>query len=1266
MTDSATAMSWHPSWLRRPILLAFTTFFISLGAGLVLMWYLVNRYDGIPLTLTTNHYVWTYGPTAIFTVVVSLWRQVNYCTMVNQPWHELHQSPQPAARTVLLDYMWPLQITSFIVALKNKHLAVAITISIFALLKIVMVISTTLFVLGYTSLSQDTHAQLLTKFDATNYLNSIRPGNHYIVTSDPVWDYLNLKEQYRDASPPLELSTAFTEYSIRPELPSGAGIASTQVDVFQVNVTCEIPTVEWSQDGPARSFNLSLKTPSCDIGTIQVAACNSEHSAFCAPTSSYFESGLVNCTGHGYAPVNIDDIRDTVNQYRLIITAIEGEVSLASDPETWPALFGVNVRRIAAVSCGIEYSIKQGIAQGSAFDNIDNNKIDSLHIIDGVGGKINNLTDPEVLAGIFISASYENTTTDSYSMVLIYNSGLDLLGLLAGSRVIEPDTFDSLLDVSLLRNRAEETLTGLSHQFMRRYFLVPDNTTTPSSINYMEQKLYLRQAALWAMVGLLATISCLSIAVVTHIKQGVAPHSPATLATVAYTISRSPTVVKILAKSGAMRLSEIRKTLDSYDFTTSRDRSGAPCVKAVAVFREKELPKPPRRLSRMWEVMRWNKTRKPEVPKPKEKSPWTPYSGRTHAIALTMILPITAIAVLEVLWYLSENVEHFITITSDSSIAAYAIRYGSTATVLIISTLFNSLDFAIATITPFSALAAGDAAPERTMFFSIVGDLPPVALYKSLSNMHFGAALSLIASTVGSLLTIAISGLWFDTAIEISRDITAEVQSDWNFTFMGDNIESAFQYISTDTINLFSDLEHGLPDEATLIWDNVVLPRVGNPQSSVTSQLKDTPGGGTPHYNIAVPAVRPFLECSILPSSAIAVSEFPSITLPIQRTFTATIILPVGCENVYAPADQARTESLRYDVSDHTSSGWMGQLDDLSVVLGPGRAPSAGCPSLGAMFGTYESLDPKTRQHRFNLTALTCTQRLQSVEANVTYPGDFSSLFAPNLTTDVHLNSPTPKNIIDVQSGISSLSALVGHAFGSIELSGLTDDTDAGFDTFFRLLVDGPQGTSRENLLGRKNSDIVIAAMNKLYQRFMVRVIDKEWRSSIGTGNTTRSIPSDGTAKGTMEMTVSRLKLSKTAKIILQAFLGTMVVFGGLAWRCVDLRVLPRNPYPIASSMALFAGSRLIGAPSPELSDISGQVPPRLIKRKPLVIIKGRKFRLGWWETRRMETDDVRESDPASQSPTETKWFGIDFEVDDITIPSTPSKTNNLFRRRFK
>ncbi|KAI8954455.1 hypothetical protein F4801DRAFT_587543 [Xylaria longipes] len=805
----------------------------------------------------------------------------------------------------------------------------------------------------------------------------------------------------------------------------------------------------------------------------------------------------------------------------------------------------------------------------------------------------------------------------------MYNGCLDLLGLLAGSRNITSNAFDPLLNVSSLQSRAEETLAGLSHQLMRRYFFLPDDTATSGSVDYTEQKLYTRAAALWTMVGLLAVIYCLVIVLVVYGKQGVAPKSPTTLATAAYTMSRSPAMGKILGESSAIRLSEIRKALANYDFVTVQDRAGMPRIEA-------------------WKSTSWKNTKQPPDSKPKKKRPWMPYSSHSHAIALTLILPTAAIAALEILWHFSENDERFVTISSDSSIAAYAIRYGSTATVLVISTLFNALDFAIATMTPFSSLAAGEATAERTIFFTIVGDLPPVALYKAIYHMHLGAALSLIASTVGSLLTIAISGLWLSTAIEVSRDVNVEVQSTWNASFTGKGLFSDPRNgVSENTITVFNDVEHGFPDKATLIWGNVVLPRIGNPQLSITSQLRETLNGSTPQYNIAVPAVRPFLECSMLPASAIfTVSE------PRDIIYT-----------------NAKTISLSHNIYDNTTSGWIGQIQDLSVTLKSNKAPSRGCPSIGAMFGTYEGFDP---QPRSNITVLICTQRLQSVEANATYPGDLFSLFAPNLTTDVHLNSPTPRNLIDAESGSSSLWTEVIFAFQDLELVGPTDDADK-FDSFFSRIVNGPRGISRENLIGSGNVDTLISAMNDLYQKLMVRVIDLQWRSNIGGGNTAQPTPNDGVARGTMTVAVSRLKVNKTSKIVLQAFLSTMVLLGGIACWCVDMRVLPRNPYPIASSMAFFGRSRLIGASSRATSGGEEQGQQRIIKRKPLVVVKGRRFRLGWWKDLSAEGDDDYESDSASQVPPlfGRGRFGIDVDDADSAVSLIKSRTTAVFRRKW-
>ncbi|KAI0964802.1 hypothetical protein F4678DRAFT_486126 [Xylaria arbuscula] len=414
---------WDPPWLQKSVLLAFTGFFLFLSAGLIVMWYLVNRYDGIPLTLTTNHYAWTYGPTVVLTV--------------------------------------PLQVTSFLSALKNKHFAVAASIMIFTLLKVIMVISTTLFVLGNTSLTQDIPLQS-SKFSDVRSEESLKENGQY--SSRHLWDYVALQEQYRDAAVPLELSTAFTNYSIITKIPDEAAEVSVPVTAVKMNVTCEAATVGWSQDRPGESFNLTLNSSTCGLARFLVPACENSVDA-CTPTLQYFLDDYIQCNEENATIIDLDKPRNftTTKESRHVIIAIESEVLLVGGEQDYSGnnTFSVTVHRASAITCGLEYSLNTGNAHGPA---VETSKIDSLQITKNDLGQIGNLTNNglqvlvyQVLGvrdSILIGDYYVSTTT---------HYGQNLLGLLADSRNVSKHAFDPLLNTSQLRDRTEQTLASFSH-----------------------------------------------------------------------------------------------------------------------------------------------------------------------------------------------------------------------------------------------------------------------------------------------------------------------------------------------------------------------------------------------------------------------------------------------------------------------------------------------------------------------------------------------------------------------------------------------------------------------------------------------------------------------------------------------------------------------------------------------------------------------------------------------------------------------------------
>ena len=129
---------WMPLWLRKSTLVMFALLFSAFIAALLTSRYFSNKYNGFHVAASTNHYVWTYVPTAVLVVVVSLWRQVDYQCKSLMPWDELRRGPVSASRSLLVDYISPIQIVSFVQAFKRRHIPVIVSIFVFFLLKVVV------------------------------------------------------------------------------------------------------------------------------------------------------------------------------------------------------------------------------------------------------------------------------------------------------------------------------------------------------------------------------------------------------------------------------------------------------------------------------------------------------------------------------------------------------------------------------------------------------------------------------------------------------------------------------------------------------------------------------------------------------------------------------------------------------------------------------------------------------------------------------------------------------------------------------------------------------------------------------------------------------------------------------------------------------------------------------------------------------------------------------------------------------------------------
>lgn len=137
-------------------------------AALVFLYRFALQQDGLQLRWHDNHYLWTYGPTAILAFILSFWRRVDSIYRLNQPWWYLLAGQAPYSECVLLDYTSPFFGITFVRALRLRHYPVAASVLIFVLLKLIILASTAVFFVGPSSKGVMIPVEYTSRFSGSN------------------------------------------------------------------------------------------------------------------------------------------------------------------------------------------------------------------------------------------------------------------------------------------------------------------------------------------------------------------------------------------------------------------------------------------------------------------------------------------------------------------------------------------------------------------------------------------------------------------------------------------------------------------------------------------------------------------------------------------------------------------------------------------------------------------------------------------------------------------------------------------------------------------------------------------------------------------------------------------------------------------------------------------------------------------------------------------------------------------------------------------
>ncbi|KAK4942606.1 hypothetical protein LTR10_017735 [Elasticomyces elasticus] len=831
--------NWDPPFLRRWVLVLFASFSVAIIAGLQAVYSVSVKNQGIAKSNDNKHYLWTYGPTAIFVVLTVLWRQVDYAAKSIQPWAEMAKGPQPVQDSLLLDYVTPFQLFSLWKSLRKGHIAVASSIAVFFLIKIITIVSTSTFEL--TSIQRDgvaTTMSLNTTFDGSSFNHAASVDSRAVIS-------VYAANQY-NVSLPVGTTDAYAVQTFGPAAGfiNGSLTYTATVDVFSASLAnCTTGTInhtlgyDRSYNTPVSGYyNTSVSLPDCEI-----------HNANLRAPSWYWQT---NDTVHRFGYVgslqnvscsNLAEDDPTRDRYMLSAAYSEG-----FSQDNFTMLNSSNI------VCTPTYSIQSGVV------TLDTNgNIQSVDLT----GKPRALDD---VSGVDIAKGVLTSATNSYSMATSSNTlVLDPFMTLMQEA---SDNFQvtQLLDPAYLTSVGNKAFGQASAQLARVYLLTTPSANSASTIDgtvsEFQNRLVARAAPVRAMQGIAAGMLVLTLVMLFCTPRGVVPRAIDSIAAVAAILARSPALEARLRGTGHMSLDQLSNLLSPYRFMTSVGYEDGARSFSIRMSTASEVHELTNEENSIFHNVKWIQ----------------PFILRRIAIALTMLASIAAIIVLEVLLSQSRAHDGLGNVPGQKDATRYSWLYVPVLVFVLLGTLFNIMDFEIEFAESYHAMAKGFCNANSSMLWYPLRHISLHATWNGLRHSRFALTAASTSAILAPFLTIVVSGLFIAQPTVKTTLLQATALNWFNTTNPS---------YSTST-NIPSLVIEGNMSYPQWTYDELAIPRIKVNQSIEHTLLQNT------SISVSTPAIRAAVSCYVVPQDRLL-----NITIPNKGGNAINISMAAGCGN---------------------------------------------------------------------------------------------------------------------------------------------------------------------------------------------------------------------------------------------------------------------------------------------------------------------------------------------------------------------------------
>ncbi|KAK8121409.1 hypothetical protein PG999_005529 [Apiospora kogelbergensis] len=1204
---------WNPLFLSKLFLIPFTLVLAALTTALIVLRNASEKNQGFPLS-THNSYLWTYSPTAVLVSVVSGWQQIEYWCKLLQPWKGLRNGPTTASNSVLLDYISPNVFSSLWRAGKLRHISVLAALLGGLLLKLVVVASTGLLypIPTFTPMHNITLEALSTFKSSANVHNMI--GN-----TESAFDYgaYALIAQNLRLPDGLQPNLAFQRFALpkNTTLNNTGSTIQAVVDVLIPQFHCESSIVSpfnltWEPvpDGAAVmrfGLNSTVSWPSCLESThkgfyhhlfFEHAFWNG--SINFPPRQLYGQTGLIGCEtpadhiipgfgGGGDTNLDANLALLSVLDVRYNQSSVAG-AALQAENNNVTGLWGIQIISINAVVCNATYTmgrtqVSYNFTQGFPQVTVDTSNITmGSQSIDGFSKPdfskklFDDLSIAKTMTGNYLSNSMDESTPNPFwSMMAVINGN--------------SSSYEAFVQNPLKIQKAAPVVLGyLAGQVTKHYAISDASLPLEGEISFPETRLIIDGLSFYMMLCGLLLVVVGSIVILFKHPHDVVPCHVGTLSGSGMLLSHSQEFQNVLRNcmgakfksslQGYMFVSEPSNACDESLVIRTQNRSSS---KLTNVNNEPDI----RHLSRRW---------------------WRPVILKPAAFISITLLPASLVITLEILQRLSARPDGIATsVNPEGYLVTFGTRILPSIIFTIVSLFYDSFSFNLLLFAPFYRLRKQATNASTTLHECLLDKIAPHAFYIAFRHRHWAAALSVLASSVGTLFPIFISGLYKFEVVPGPLPMTMERADTFNPVW-SDSLShdggAAVLLTSIEMLNL--SFPSHTNEELALPRLKISGPDIGRVQDSLN-----------PVISLRLPALRGDLSCAMAKVDWKGTQEFVTINGS-SRT-------PLGCD-IAAPSIEW---NLRLLINPSVPNEiWVGQMQDLHAQFPPGDIRGSGerdlpftqdnqpgCPTLAFTFGKYVRWPQNDTQTKSNLTSMVCTQLMTEVivEATINIPEQRLISAFPDESTVKYLpsgpNGQTgfpyrPQVHFDLEVAIWDGEFKFGGDL-SADIVTFYPDPNIIYDGFFALMLHPNNSVHAEELLGSQNQHRLQEEISSVYRRYMAQVASAKMRfptnnsSKPETFGATWTNPNRGV-----------LRQNTVSKIVLQVILAVMFASGISAYLLIDTKtVLQRNPCTIAGMASLLVDSAICNG---QLADIVSQDTDSVHSS----IWGSLTFSLGWWE----------------------------------------------------